>query len=61
MKTKEVEIRIFTKYTISLMTSVFLLLTKFTEVDLVPTEISKKISVDLRGIWSRPCTENQAK
>lgn len=50
MKTKEVEIRIFTKYTISLMTSVFLLLTKFTEVDLVPTEISKKISVDLRGI-----------
>lgn len=32
------------------MISVFLLSTKFTEVDSVLTEISKKISVDLRGI-----------
>lgn len=48
-KTKEVEIRISTKYILSLIISVFLLLTKVLNLTQPPTEISKNIYVPLEG------------
>lgn len=48
-KTKEVEIRISIKYILSLIISVFLLLTKVLNLTQPPTEISKNIYVPLEG------------
>lgn len=57
---KEVEIRILIKIPCFWWSLYFLLLKNFAEVDSVPTEISEKVSVDLKGIQSGHHTENQS-